>query len=384
MLSEKLPSTTDEFYFWTDPDTILNPFDVVVADHVCGSRTYGVVEEISHITDSDSFLASFISNDFGQLDSPSNTDRIGLNYVKVHVVGNSKNIYIPVHNGSKVSLGSKEDILIALGLDQMKNPIVCGFLEMYSELENERIDIPVFVNSDFLIGPEGVHLNISGISGLASKTSYAMFLLNALQQQCMKEDTGKSVAYILMNVKGRDLLTIDQTTNSLSEDDKKMYQAMGLDIKPFQNVHYFYPPDKSSEACSYIRKDVFKQQMKQKQAKKYKYTFADDSESIALLFSNVDDPSQTMESIVNLIASKEKPFDNIPDWVRMIDVITSMTEKGKAENRDISVLSWRKFSRIIRKSIENNAMFSSEVNAEKSEIRLESAIQKIKKNERKF
>ena len=61
----------------------------------------------------------------------------------------------------------------ALGLADVKNPLPAGYIEMY-EGEN-KITIPVHFNSHFLIGPEGAHLNISGISGLASKTSYAMF-----------------------------------------------------------------------------------------------------------------------------------------------------------------------------------------------------------------
>lgn len=165
---EKCPTTIDTFCFWTDKDTLLNPFDVVVVDHVNGSKTYGVVEEISHITDSESFLAEYFSNDFGDIESTSFTDRVGMNYVSAKVVGNTKNIFIPVHNGAKVSLGTKADIQEALGLNDIKNPVVCGYLEMYSGVEDAKIDLPVYINSDFLIGPEGAHLNISGISGLAT------------------------------------------------------------------------------------------------------------------------------------------------------------------------------------------------------------------------
>ena len=56
---EKIPTTIDNFCFGTDKDTLLNPFDVVVVEHLHGSKTYSVVEEISNITDSDSFLANF-------------------------------------------------------------------------------------------------------------------------------------------------------------------------------------------------------------------------------------------------------------------------------------------------------------------------------------
>ena len=52
----------------------------------------------------------------------------------------------------------------------------------------EKVTLPVNLNSKFIIGTEGAHLNISGISGLASKTSYAMFLLKAIQDSYMKKD----------------------------------------------------------------------------------------------------------------------------------------------------------------------------------------------------
>lgn len=53
-------------------------------------------------------------------------------------------------------------------------------MEMYGN------KVKVDINDKFLIGPDGAHLNVSGISGLACKTSYTMFLLNALQQKYRK------------------------------------------------------------------------------------------------------------------------------------------------------------------------------------------------------
>ena len=47
---------------------------------------------------------------------------------------------------------------------------------MYEGVAESKVDLPVYINSDFLIGPEGAHLNISGISGLATKTSYAIII----------------------------------------------------------------------------------------------------------------------------------------------------------------------------------------------------------------
>ena len=379
---ENNPSTIDHFYFWTDKDTLLNPFDVVVVEHVRGSKTYGVVEEISHITDSESFLGEYFSNDFGSLDVVPNTERVGMNFVLAHVVKNTQNIYIPVQNGQRVSLGDRKDIEEALGLDEVKNKTVCGYLQMYEGVDGAEVDLPVYVNSDFLIGPEGAHLNISGISGLATKTSYAMFLLNALQQKYMADKEKKSVAYIFLNVKGRDLLTIDQPGQPLSDFDKAMYKDMGLEEKPFQNVRYFYPYGGRDTIKSYVRPEVFDAQCKAKRAKKFKFSFNEDKENLDLLFSNVDDPTQTMESIINFIISEQKPFNSVDTLDSMLEAVQEMGEKGgAAASKEISVMSWRKFKRIVKKSISIDRMFTDEVRPEKDEVRLESAIRGIKPNE---
>lgn len=379
---ENNPSTIDHFYFWTDKDTLLNPFDVVVVEHVRGSKTYGVVEEISHITDSESFLGEYFSNDFGSLDVVPNTERVGMNFVLARVVKNTQNIYIPVQNGQRVSLGDREDIEQALGLDEVKNKTVCGYLQMYEGVDGAEVDLPVYVNSDFLIGPEGAHLNISGISGLATKTSYAMFLLNALQQKYMVAKEKKSVAYIFLNVKGRDLLTIDQPGQPLSDFDKVMYKDMGLQEKPFQNVRYFYPYGGRDTIKSYVRPEVFEAQCKAKRAKKFKFSFKEDKENLDLLFSNVDDPTQTMESIINFIVSEQKPFNSVDSWDSMLEAVQEMGEKGgSTASKEISVMSWRKFKRIVKKSISTDRMFTDEVRPGKDEVRLEAAIRGIKPNE---
>ena len=40
-----------------------------------------------------------------------------------------------------------------------------------------RDGVPVYLNADFLDGTRGAHVSISGISGVATKTSFATFLL---------------------------------------------------------------------------------------------------------------------------------------------------------------------------------------------------------------
>ena len=234
------PSTTDEFYFWTDKSEVLSPFDIIKVKHLPNDATvtYGVIEEINHVTDSPSHFTSFISSDFGDTnDNIGNMNRLGMNYVRVKVVHNTGNIYTPVLDGKQVSLCNTEDIRTALGLNNVKNPIVCGYLQMYKG--KEALKIKVELNGNFLIGPEGAHLNVSGISGLAAKTSYSMFLLNAIQQKFKAED-GSDVAFVLFNVKGRDLMAIDEKNPDLDDENKRIYtEELGLQPVPFENVNYY-------------------------------------------------------------------------------------------------------------------------------------------------
>jgi hypothetical protein len=310
--TEKVPTTVDEFFFWTDKHLIIKPFDVVKVEHIKNSVTFGVVEEISHLTDGASFLAGYISSDFGEVESKSYTQRIGMNYVKAKVVANSENIYTPVLDGYTVSLANEEDVKMALGLQGIKNPLPCGVIEMYED--EDKITVPVHFNSHFLIGPEGAHLNISGISGLASKTSYAMFLLKAIQEQYISNNLNDSVAFVLLNVKGRDLLAIDEANEELTNDDKRIYSDLKIETSPFKNVKYFYPYSKDTKSTTYADVRDVESQKKLKKAFHYKYLFEDDKESLDLLFSNIDDPTQSMESIVNYITSGEGHFNGITSW----------------------------------------------------------------------
>ena len=392
--TEKNPTTIDDFTFWTESDLILNPFDIVKVEHVNGSYSYGVIEDISHITDAASFLSSFISNDFGDVEAEENTLRVGMNYVRAKVVCNTANIYIPLQNNSKVMLATAAEINYALGLDNIKNPLVCGYLEMYDGTKNsEKVTLPVNLNSKFIIGPEGAHLNISGISGLASKTSYAMFLLKAIQDSYIAKETDEdSVAFVLFNVKGKDLLAIDQINDffdevnpdKAKEETYKKYKELGLTPEPFKNVQYYYPYSipNTRHWNTYMTTEEVEDNIKKKKAKKYKYIYEYDKENLDLMFANIDDSTQTMDSIITYIMSGQGAFSQISDWQQFLEAVHEKCSGGGGKNdKEIPVASWRKFYRIINKSISDNKIFARDVRENKDETRLGDALKHIRKNE---
>ncbi|MCI5179703.1 MAG: ATP-binding protein [Candidatus Electrothrix sp. AW3_4] len=372
--SERYPTTVDEFYFWIQDDVIVKPFDIVKVSHYKGSVTYAVLEEIAHITDSSGHIGSYVSSDFGNVASEPETLRLGLSFAKCKVLSNhpkgsdKTQIYMPVRDGSPVYFANEDEIIEALGLKNIKNPIPAGFIE------TSNASVPIRFNRDFLVGPEGAHLNISGISGLATKTSYAMFLLQALQQ---KQD---DLAVIVLNVKGPDLLRLDEKNPQLT--DKKDYEKSGLECKPFDNVTFFYPFQKDSDkfySNTYLSKQILEDQHNRNRAFNYIYTYEKDRGNLDLLFSNIDDPQQTIDSILSEIEENSE-FDGLC-WESFLEEVAEYTQKGHTRKKEIPIASWRKFSRLIRKSIKNEIFQESPGSSDKRQRRLRKKIHNIQGGE---
>jgi len=400
LATEKSPTTMDEFNFWTNSDLKLHAFDIVKVEHIDNSYTFGVIENISHITDAQSFLTNFISSDFGNVDIDVPTLRVGMNYAKAKVSFNSGNMYTPVHNDAKVYLATPEEITMALGLDKIQNPLVCGSLKMY-EGTSDEVTLPVHLNSKFILGPEGAHLNISGISGLAAKTSYAMFLMKAIQDKYLNSDEqDDSVAFVIFNVKGRDLMAIDRMNDFLAdapgEKDQAFeeYQRLGLSTAPFKNVKYFIPfaSNTSSKQSTYLSSEDVKGYMEYGQLQKFKYSYEDDKESLEMLFADIDDPQQTMEAIISKIIDATDPDfggGRVNTWSDFREKVDELSQRSQPAGRggqqrvpnEISVLSWRKFKRIINKATKNDDMFANRPDSIKHECRLADELKKIRKNE---
>lgn len=399
LATEKSPTTMDEFNFWTNSDMKLNAFDIVKIEHIDNSYTFGVIENISHITDAQSFLTNFISSDFGNVDIEEPTLRVGMNYAKAKVSFNTRNLYTPVHNNSKVYLATADEITMALGLDRIQNPLVCGFLKMY-EGTSEEVTLPVHLNSKFILGPEGAHLNISGISGLAAKTSYAMFLMKAIQDKYMNSETDESVAFVIFNVKGRDLMAIDRPNDFINdgaeEKDKiiKEYESLSLSTDPFRNVKYYIPftSNMSAKQSTYLSPGDVKDYIGYEQLQKFKYSYESDKESLEMLFADVDDPQQTMEAIISKIIDDTDPdFGNgsVKTWADFREKVDVLSQRSQPAGRggqarvsnEISVLSWRKFKRIINKATKNDDMFANRPDPSKHECRLADELKKIRGNQ---
>lgn len=152
---------------------------------------------------------------------------------KVSITRIEPEIFMPPQPGEPVFRATGKGYDQALFFDQMANRLPAGLLQSGQ---------PAWINFDFLDGSNGGHVSISGISGVATKTSYTLFLLHGiLRGQHIPRDKQRNTRAIVFNVKNEDLLFLDQPNIKLSEKDRAEYTALGLPSEPFADVSFYAP-----------------------------------------------------------------------------------------------------------------------------------------------
>jgi hypothetical protein len=146
-------------------------------------------------------------------------------------------IFVPPRPGQEVSRATGIDRDQALFFDAMERRLPIGL---------SRDGEPVFANLDFLDGARGAHVNISGISGVATKTTYATFLLHSLFGSGALGGRAANTHAIIFNVKGEDLLFLDQENRSLTREARAEYARLGLEATAFDRVQILAPVRRGS------------------------------------------------------------------------------------------------------------------------------------------
>ncbi len=345
--TEKNPSTTNSAQFWVERKMILKPFDFVMIRHIGNSRTYAIITELRYLTDSAGYLSDWVSSDFGDVNSEPRNDRIGTTIADAEILYNDQDVEMPLQNGASVEWADEEGIRIALGLNKLKSPLPAGWFKM-----SNKTEILIDFEGNYLIGPEGAHLNIAGISGLATKTSYAMFLCSALQQK-----RSEDVSLVIFNVKGFDLLALDEPAKpeDLSEADKASWARCGLEPIPFKNVSYFYPYSDNDGAAfnqSKLPREIHRRQIENETCWHYVYPVGYGKQRLSLLLTDVDDSTHTMEDCAAEIAEDKE----VGTWSALRELLHEKAQAGQKDKPKgaIAVQSWRKFFRLLKTRTRND------------------------------
>ncbi len=271
--SEKEPAGSNVFYFWAGEDQLSLDIGHIVTGFSEEAAVIGVVDEPRRFSDLRSFLDDFYDRHLeAALEAEPPTRRPEILVFEVHVL-RTKHLrhdvvsQRPVVSGP-VYFATREAIDYALGVEGFSGVKIPALLHTNGNaavdangavMQDDRGNVvfqrsPLWLDEDYLLGPEAGHANWTGQSGLATKTSHALFLTSAIFQNMKLHD--KSVAALLFNVKGPDLIWLDKPAipddsmveayrlagfDGLQESDIRAYESIRLDIKPFHNLRIFAP-----------------------------------------------------------------------------------------------------------------------------------------------
>ncbi len=271
--SEREPAGSHVFAIWVSEDAVSLDVGHIVVAFSEEAAVIGVIDEARRFSDLRSFLDDYFDRRMEDaIDAELATRRPEMLVFTVRVLAtrhlrDDVDSHRPPVSGP-VWFATTAAIDFALGRADFSGTPVPALMhtngnaerdEQGLEKRNAAGDVvfqrsPIWLDCDYLLGPEAGHANWTGQSGLATKTSHAVFLLSAVFQKLQAE--GKSVAALMFNVKGPDLLWLDKPAypdpeweeayaaakaRPLSDRDLEAYAALGLEPKPFENFRIFAP-----------------------------------------------------------------------------------------------------------------------------------------------
>lgn len=352
--TEKCPNTAQSFSFWTNLDS---PVGIGTIVKVKSDRTYlnkktgeeykrtvyGIVNEGISYTDLESPMHDFISSDSSpELNHLAQTERPEIRYYTASVLKMIPEEPIQPISVGNVFLAEDKDIKEALRMDKYQDSQIPVGLYVNGDSHS-----PVYLDSNFLLGPEAAHLNVTGVSGLATKTSIIEFLLSSIFQKYQSEDNSR-IATVLFNVKGYDLLFLDQPANNLSEEEKEMYNKLGMEIKAFENVSYYAPYKDDGVNLNTLR--THEELMHNVKPLSWGLEEIFDHVQVLLNSDDIDAKADGFlsfmkEKVINqdkldshyLVHKKIKNFNDLEEWFQRIFSEAGDEEKGNGEGKQ----QWR-------------------------------------------
>jgi hypothetical protein len=198
-------------------------------------RTYGVVTESESVYEGASY-----ESDTHRIAELGIMPAAKVRSAQVQVTRVDPEVWVSPDPGESVERATGEEREKALYVDEMGRPLAVGI---------GRDELPVHIDLDFFDGRKGGHMSISGISGVATKTSFALFFLRMLSAREHAGVVGEAAAnmrVLVFNVKGEDLLWLDRPNARFDDEAREGWAALGVEPAPFPSVAFWAPPKRRS------------------------------------------------------------------------------------------------------------------------------------------
>lgn len=271
--SEREPAGNAAFAFWADGGALTLDVGHIVVTFSEQAAVIGVVDEPRRFSDVQSFLDDYFdrlgAEDLTALQATARPEMLvfTVRTLKTKHLRDDVDSHRPPVAGP-VWFATKNAIAYALDTSKFTGFEVPALLHTNGNWERDEQGgvvrdeqnretfqrTPIWLDSHYLMGPEAGHANWTGQSGLATKTSHAIFLISSAFQRMRSKD--ESVAALMFNVKGSDLLWLDKPAQptatlaaaynaadarGLRPQDLSDYASFGLEPEPFRNLRIFAP-----------------------------------------------------------------------------------------------------------------------------------------------
>lgn len=232
-------ATTHRFDIVLNDEQSVELDDLVVARQTLRNQEvahYGIVVECSSEIEGATF-----STDTARIAGAQTMPGVVARTATVQVLRADPEVWVSPTAGAAVEAATGEARDRALFVDQMEegSRLPVGF--------DRRLE-PVYVDFQFLNGEKGAHASISGISGVATKTSYALFLLYQLFETDFGADLlgGRrpETKALVFNVKGEDLLHLDRPNAKFGRHPEARAQWAAVGVSEpgvFHDVAFYAP-----------------------------------------------------------------------------------------------------------------------------------------------
>src|SRR6266849_6409769 len=226
------PATTTEFRVLIDEHNYLQLDDLVVVQttvpKIGDVRTYGVVTEVASC-----YEGSRFESDTLRIAEEFTMDADTSRSATVQTMRVVPEIWVAPDPGQPAWRVSGEARDEALYADEMGRRLPVGFA---------KDGAPLWVDLDFFDGTKGAHVSISGVSGVATKTSFALAFLRLLTaHHRIVGPAPANLRALVFNVKGEDLLWLDRPNARLTEEAREQWTLLGVPAEPFPSVSLWAP-----------------------------------------------------------------------------------------------------------------------------------------------
>lgn len=249
-------ATSEQFHFWIPPDCVVEKTQIVRADSAVGgapARFYAIVDEVYRQSRKRHMSEEYDAFD-GDVSYEPPLHARGVSYATATILRTEPAILAPPMEESPVVLGANAEVRRAYGADEVEHPLALGLVKN----GGAAVAGPGVIDLDYLLGQNGGHMNINGVAGRGTKSSFLLFTLFMLLEEARRQAQSRPsdpdrlrVVPILFNVKGYDLFHIDRWSKkwdpALHLPD---WRGLGVDAPgPFSEATFYAPQQPRSKVA---------------------------------------------------------------------------------------------------------------------------------------